>query len=551
MLTNKWITQGYHFFFFTFLFLVVTNLPHLINHVPVGDDIALIANSTPLGNTPWTEWFTSGFAEYFNTYPEWKIEHTNFIRPLFNIVYFLNYAAFGKHYGLYLLISYFFHALGVMILYRNAYFQSTFSDPKTRSLLLLLFLVNPAVTTCYLITPCCAYDLLGGVLLMGSLIQFQRKRHGSALLLQIVALLAKESAILVTGCCILYALLNRQWRVCILYLLPVVFVGLSKGVIQSSDAIGLYPFLMFANLSVLFKQLFVAIQVWPTGLLEKIEVINFFSIILNDKNLTQINPLVAFKLVLNLSAWGYLLLLVVKLKPIGLYLRFKQDPLLLMWAIWLGGLIGLSVDTRFGYLYYLLTMILLAKYSTSNLTAVFNKKSVLVTLLVLQAYQYVVMTSKVSIYPLTASFFAQLKEADKLGKPILVLHALPISTAPKWVATISGLSNELVFINQITRCAHPAKNNLTISHQGSDLLIDTKIPECASLEFSEVNIKDWINLDSKEIKRGSIQYKLPNYDASAVGNQLRLGDELLVRIHEFDHTVVVYDFETMQYRLIH
>jgi len=68
------------------------------NYVLIGDEPAFVSATIQQDAL---QWFKSGYSRYFETFPEWFVPQTNFLRPITNIIVWLEYKIFGEAFGFY------------------------------------------------------------------------------------------------------------------------------------------------------------------------------------------------------------------------------------------------------------------------------------------------------------------------------------------------------------------------------------------------------------------------------------------------------------------
>ena len=98
--------------------LWILYIPYLKLYVPNGFDIAALADGLLLApDAHWEGWFTRGYSDFWNLYPEWNesSSRTAFTRPAFQFVIYLAHFALDKDWASYNVISC-FAAAGVAAL---------------------------------------------------------------------------------------------------------------------------------------------------------------------------------------------------------------------------------------------------------------------------------------------------------------------------------------------------------------------------------------------------------------------------------------------------
>ncbi len=157
---------------------------------PLGDDIALIVHATGHVSPPSPlEWLTKGYADYFTVYQEWTSPFSNFLRPLADLAYYLDYLLFQDYWGLYLLLGYIVNALGAAIVFVVArmFLQCTRTTSYLVTLVFFLTVV-PAKAAFY---PSFAFDPLAAVLAGFAFLAMAQARIVTATLLVTTAMFVK------------------------------------------------------------------------------------------------------------------------------------------------------------------------------------------------------------------------------------------------------------------------------------------------------------------------------------------------------------------------
>lgn len=160
---------------------------------PVGDDFALLVHSTRVFGAHPAEWFTRGFADYFEPYPDISASTTQFLRPADNAVFYLNSLLFGRHWAAYLFANYFLAAALCAVVFGLARGVLRLSFGGT-ALVTLATAVSPAYTINMLYDPAFAFDYLGAVCAVLCAFYLVRQRFVAAWLFVCLAVLSKETA---------------------------------------------------------------------------------------------------------------------------------------------------------------------------------------------------------------------------------------------------------------------------------------------------------------------------------------------------------------------
>jgi hypothetical protein len=166
------------------------------NFVPEDDEIPLIVHSTyhAREHVDLASWFTEGYKHYFMTYPEWMSEKsTDFMRPMVNLVYYVNYILFKDNWGCYFLFSYLLNSLALALVFwvSRKYFSLGLASS---ALSVVLFFIISSEAQFYLY-PSFITDALVGVILLAAFIACSQQRLKTTIGLLLLAFLTKEIAI--------------------------------------------------------------------------------------------------------------------------------------------------------------------------------------------------------------------------------------------------------------------------------------------------------------------------------------------------------------------
>jgi hypothetical protein len=91
-----------------FTLLWTLNLPYRRVYQPSDNDVTTLADALLLvPGAHWQEWFTKGYTDFFESYPEWPHQHlTAFARPAFQFLVYLAHFIFGQEWSSYLVLNY-------------------------------------------------------------------------------------------------------------------------------------------------------------------------------------------------------------------------------------------------------------------------------------------------------------------------------------------------------------------------------------------------------------------------------------------------------------
>src|SRR6516164_8993104 len=92
--------------FAIFGLLWILDTPYREFYVPNSTDVPALADGLLLApGAHWEDWFTRGYSNYWDVYPEWPDGSTGFSRPAFQFVIYLAHFALGRNWELYRIIS--------------------------------------------------------------------------------------------------------------------------------------------------------------------------------------------------------------------------------------------------------------------------------------------------------------------------------------------------------------------------------------------------------------------------------------------------------------
>ena len=92
--------------FAVFALLWILYTPYRDLYMPNTADIPALADGLLLApGAHWTDWFTRGYSNFWNAYPEWPFRDTGFTRPAFQFLIYLAHFALGRNWELYSVIS--------------------------------------------------------------------------------------------------------------------------------------------------------------------------------------------------------------------------------------------------------------------------------------------------------------------------------------------------------------------------------------------------------------------------------------------------------------
>ena len=166
-------------------------------YIPNNLDIPALADGALLApDAHWTNWFTRGYADFWNLYPDWQSPSNNtaFTRPLFQLTIYLAHFAFGRNWALYATIS----CLAVGGVAALAFQISRTSLNLSTGLSLIaaaLVVLSGPVLGNWVRGLAFAIEPLVTVFIAGSFLAAVARRDILCLILLFLALLTKETAV--------------------------------------------------------------------------------------------------------------------------------------------------------------------------------------------------------------------------------------------------------------------------------------------------------------------------------------------------------------------
>jgi hypothetical protein len=176
--------------------LWLSNIPFRRAYQPTDNDVTAFADGLlllPGGH--WQDWFTRGYSDFFESYPEWPHQHlTSFARPAFQFLIYLAHLVFDGDWASYLAINY----LGVAGIAAVAFViaRGTLGLGNLSSLVAAgLVALSAAVLEFSIWELGFASESLSSMLVGCGFLAVVARRHVLCLVLLSIALLTKETAV--------------------------------------------------------------------------------------------------------------------------------------------------------------------------------------------------------------------------------------------------------------------------------------------------------------------------------------------------------------------
>jgi hypothetical protein len=185
-------------FIISFISLSILLSRVVSNYFPTSDDITLLVKSTSLFTflNP-LDWFTNGYLDYFRVYPEWSVTSKEILRPVANIILFINSILFGKNFNYYLYFNIFVHSVGVAITFylSNKFLNSgnvvSYISSAT------MFFTSAVTNQHYFFYSSFVLDAVASILIFVAFIFSVKNRSILAFLFTAIILFTKETSLLI------------------------------------------------------------------------------------------------------------------------------------------------------------------------------------------------------------------------------------------------------------------------------------------------------------------------------------------------------------------
>ncbi len=176
------------------ILVVLWDLLIRASYFPHADNFALLANSCPPFNPTYSDWLFKGFHDYLYVYPDLSSHSSNFIRPIVNLVFFLNWFVFRSHWAAYLMANYLVIASLVGVSYFVAE-QKLHLGWKLSLAAALCVAVAPSVDIASLMDPTFAFDLLCGLFVLCGVLALISEELISCWIFLTLAIFTKEASL--------------------------------------------------------------------------------------------------------------------------------------------------------------------------------------------------------------------------------------------------------------------------------------------------------------------------------------------------------------------
>ena len=513
------------------------------DHLLRGDEPAFVSATL---ESP-VSWFTRGYLDYFNLYPEWGTQHTSpLLKPVTNAVGYLNYSLFGRSYALHFAAFFLMQFIGLLVIVRLL--RELAVPPLPTAVMALLFLFNPAFMNTGLIMLPFHFDVLAGVFAMAAFLALWRERYGWALLLLTLAVFTKESAVFAPLAAALSLMIwCRPPSKSALMMLPLVLWVAARFLA--------YGDVLAGGITSPTGEIATGLSMWPTGLVPAGFVRQLGSSLPSSR--TEVLNLVF--LLANIGVWvflGYAAWATAR-RPVAAPASAELTAALLVWtlgALSFGVLAG--YHTRYGgsiypFVYLLLAVLLFSpgyrvpRWAAASVllvfaaaTAVQGVRSVRLAL----AWQSVIAPER--------ALHDALKMLPQDGRTVYVVNAPPLLvSAPHHLTFAWSLNLDVVIVSQFGGCPTSSDTGTT-ELSGADL-VSVRIPDCAWLLFGSVP-PDVVRRGTPLRREGVGAYVFPDRIAASSDYPLELGRTLTFQIDpkKADLTLIGYNWASGSYSVI-
>ena len=179
----------------TFVLLWIFSIPYRAAYVPNGGDIPALADGLLLApGAHWLDWFTRGYSDFWDRYPEWPLQVTGFTRPLFQFAIYLAHFALGRDWASYQVINCFAVAGLAAVAFQIAQ-VALGRRPGLSLLAAILVVLSPPVLQSWLFGLAFAIEPLATLFAAGAFLAVVARRDFLCLLFLFAALLTKENTV--------------------------------------------------------------------------------------------------------------------------------------------------------------------------------------------------------------------------------------------------------------------------------------------------------------------------------------------------------------------
>jgi len=496
-------------------------------------------------------WVTRGMAGYYHVYPEWpQPAFSNFYRPAWNLIIFVEQAVFGRHYWAWFLAFCAIQYCGTLLFLRVLRLLGVPSRPAF--LFAILFLFNPAFLNSGFIYPGFQFDVFVSLLLLAALHQLLECRYGLALALITTAVFTKETAIfapIAAAATVLILKRDAKWSVA---MLAPLLVWVAARWLAFHAVMG-GTFASPTNVRDLITNMGKGLIVWPSGAVPA-------SFPLHLAGVYGIASC-AF-LLMNATLWVILIYaswqVARALWQAPQKSESKLHAALLIWAL---GALSFCLLTRpqirFGASLYAFLLLFLAYFLFARS---WSKYLRLLPILILSFVTMIrggnFLWHAVANVPAEKdgekALFDELLSLPQDGRAVFVVNAPTMLSAPRFLAMEWNLNLDIIFINQFRGCPHAERGK--VRYDLSQTALSVEIPSCASYVFA--GVPD--DVQSKALTGNLLRPGIGAYQFPARRDGIKrlssgdidFGRSLRMQFARTPGTVLVYDWQEGAYRAL-
>ena len=538
----------------------------LTYYYPAEDEFALLVHSIPMFNSfdP-AGWFTIGFAKYFTVYPEWTPYYQNVMRPIVNVVYYINSLIFGNNYGFYLLFSYLLNGIAFSLVYYIARRILRLSE-NFSVISAALFLLNPGLLGKFYFYPSFAFDLfaaiVSGIVL---LLMFKRKFY-PALIISVFGMFLKETMMfLPLALTITYLILQRRdgkqvSKILVLsyLLLPyIVWIGVRISLSYVFEGASYTEHL--SNPKFFAVTLIQSVMSWPLGIPDRVDVITNFKSF-TSMNFAQVNAFYILASLFNLVMNAFFIIYAVMFAKKRLYKNMNTSVLVILsWLfIYYIMIIVLGLETRFGETLDLLGIPFVLYLAIRSFPKIYKYSSyTYVGFIVIYGfigYFNLFGADTIDMYKMkyknSRELIDLIKENSTATGDLLLVNDITAGFGSGSLESFAGVNRKIMKINSITFddiASHSVSGfDLTSYTNGDTVFIFVTVPQGTEFQFEGIDSKEFAHNEKEWFARDpELFYKFPNEKVTGIsqstGTQTYdLGNKMNIKYLSSGADAVIY-----------
>lgn len=496
-------------------------------------------------------WFARGMAGYYHVYPEWpQPAFSNFYRPVWNLILYVEQAVFGQHYWAWFLAFCAIQYCGTLLFLRVLRLLGVPSRPAL--LFAVLFLFNPAFLNSGFIYPGFQFDVFASLMLLAAFHELLESRHGFALLLIALAVFTKETAIFApVAAAVTVFILRRDARWSAAMLAPLVVWIVARWLAFHAVMGG--TFASPANLHEILTNIGEGLIVWPSGAVPA----NF------PLQLSGAHGMALFALLLmNATLWA--ILLYAGWQVVRALLRTPQETQSKLQAVlltWVLGALAFCMltrpQTRFGAILYAFLLLFLACFLFVRSRPTYLRA---LPVLILSLVTFIrggdfLRHAVATVSPEERdekALLTGLRSLPQDGRAVLVVDAPTMLSAPRFLAKEWNLNLHIAFLSQFRGCPRARRKDEDYELSRKSLWVE--IPSCASYVLA--GVPD--DIQSKAATGVLLRPGIGAYRFPALHDGIRrlhsgdidFGRTMQIQFTRPPATVLAYDWQQGVYRVL-